>query len=209
MNIKYTDFQDLSERELLTLTLREPSDSQVVKNLLSRIKSIEELLNITIEELQSVEGMKAKPAEQFIASMELARRIYSAPPKICKVMNNPQQVADFLLPQMRYLDRELFKCLYLNRKNHFLFSEIVSVGGLSNSLVHPREVFKPAIKKSAASIILAHNHPSGDPQPSCEDISITKQLMDAGRILGIEILDHFILGDGQWISLRQQGLMIS
>jgi DNA repair protein radc len=205
MNNKYYDFRNLSDHDLLTLTLRE--DSQVVTNLLSKISSIEELLTLTMQELKSVEGMKSKPAEQLIASMELAKRIYSAPPKAPIIMSNPQNAADFLLPQMRYLDREVFKCLYLNRKNHYLFSEIVSVGGLSKSLVHPREVFKPAIKRSAASVILAHNHPSGDPQPSCEDLSVTKQLVEAGNLLGIDVLDHIIIGDGQWISLIQEGLI--
>jgi DNA repair protein RadC len=106
------------------------------------------------------------------------------------------------MEDMRYYDREHFKCLYLNRKNQVISLETISIGGLANALVHPREVFKPAVKRSAAAVILIHNHPSGDPTPSKEDINITKRLIESGKLLGIEVLDHIIIGDGRYFSLK-------
>src|SRR5665647_2235547 len=209
MEPNYYDMQRLSDVELLSLTFRESTDVQVVKSLLSRINTMEELLAITVEELNEIEGMEEGTAEQFTAAMELTRRIYSAPTRMPKRMNSPQEVADFLMPQMRYMDREVFKCLYLNHKNYFMFTETVSIGGLSNSIVDVRSIFKPAIKRSAAKIILSHNHPSGDPTPSHEDIEVTQKLIKAGNVLGILVLDHLIIGDNQWVSLVQSGHMDS
>ncbi len=108
---------------------------------------------------------------------------------------------------MRYLDREHFKVILLNTKNHVLEIESVSVGNLNSSLVHPRELFKKAILKSAAGVILVHNHPSGDPQPSDEDRQVTARMVEAGEIIGIEVLDHIVIGDGRYASLRERGLM--
>lgn len=203
----YNNMQKKSETELISLSIRESVDSSVVKGLLHKINAIEDLLSITMQELEEVEGMESGTAEQFIAGMELAKRIYNSPSRYSERMNSPQDIAAFLMPQMRFLDREHFKCLYLNRKNRLICAENVSVGGLHSSIVHPREVFKPALKRSAASIILAHNHPSGDPTPSQEDINITNRLMEAGVILGISILDHLIIGDNKWVSLKQSGYM--
>jgi len=98
-------------------------------------------------------------------------------------------------------------CIYLNTKNRILGIEVVSIGILNSSICHPREVFKGAILASAKSIILAHNHPSGDPEPSDDDITLTKRTENAGRIIGIELLDHIIIGDGSYISLRERGLV--
>lgn len=207
MILKYHDIQKLSEVELLSLTLREPADSQVVRGLLCKINTIEELLHITIQEMEEIDGMKTEPAESFLAGMELVKRIYAAPSRVKEQLNSPDIVAEFLMPQMRYLDREVFKCLYLNRKNCLKFVEDISIGGLTSSIVHAREVFKPAVKRSAASIILAHNHPSGDPSPSKEDIEVTKRLVSAGQVLGISIMDHIIVGDNRWVSLKQSGQM--
>lgn len=207
MKPTYYDMQKLSETELLSLTFRESADTQVVKSLLTRINAMEELLNITVQELEAIEGMEEGTAEQFTAAMELSRRIYSAPPRKTKMMNRPEDVADYLMPQLRYKDRERFLCIYLNNKNHFMFTETISIGGLTSSIAHSREVFKPAVKRSAAALILAHNHPSGDPSPSKEDIAVTQKLIKAGDILGIMVLDHIIIGDQQWISLKQAGLL--
>ena len=104
-------------------------------------------------------------------------------------------------------DREHLLCIYLNTKNRILGIEVVSIGILNSSICHPREVFKGAILASAKSIILAHNHPSGDPEPSDDDIALTKRIENAGRIIGIELLDHIIIGDGSYISLRERGLV--
>jgi len=207
MSTNYNDMHRLSEIELLSLTLREPADSQAIRGLLTKINAMEELLSITVQELKEIDGMPDATAEQFLAGIELSKRIYAAPHRVKEALTTPEKAADFLMPQMRYLDREVFNCIYLDRKSCLKFVEAISIGGLTSSIVHPREVFKPAVKRSAASIILAHNHPSGDPEPSKEDISVTKRLVDAGQIMGIEILDHIIIGDNVWISLKQSGQM--
>jgi DNA repair protein RadC len=112
-----------------------------------------------------------------------------------------------LIQEMRGLDREHFKVLYLDRKGGLIVKEDVSVGGLHSSIVHPREVFKTAVKRSAASIILAHNHPSGDPTPSREDVDITRRLIEAGKLMGIEVLDHVVIGENTYCSLKEKGLI--
>lgn len=123
-------------------------------------------------------------------------------------MNGPAEVAALLWRYLKDTDREHFAALLLDTKNQLIGVTTVSVGDLSSALVHPREVFKPAILANAASIILAHNHPSGDPQPSPEDCQVTRRLQEAGQILGIEVLDHVVIGDAsRWASLREKGLM--
>jgi DNA repair protein RadC len=111
------------------------------------------------------------------------------------------------MEEMRFLEKEHFKVILLNIKNHVISVEDISIGSLNSSIVHPREVFKPAIKRSSASIILAHNHPSGDPTPSREDIDITRRLCEAGKILGIEVIDHVIIGNGSFVSLKEKGVI--
>src|SRR5665647_1187816 len=116
-------------------------------------------------------------------------------------------VADLMTEELRYLQKEHFVCLFLNTKNHVIGQETLSMGSLNASIVHPREVFRAAIKRSSASIICVHNHPSGDPTPSPEDIQMTARLVEAGQIIGIEVLDHIILGDQNFVSLKEKGFM--
>ncbi len=207
MTVNYYDIQKLSEIELLSLTLKESPNSQAVQGLLSKINTMEELLHLTMQELEEVDGIKPQSAEQFLAGMELVKRIYASPSRVKEQLSCPDTVAEFIMPQMRYLDREVFKCLYLNQKNRLLFMETISVGSLTSSIVHPREVFKPAVKRSAYCIILAHNHPSGDPSPSHADIEVNNLLIGAGKVLGIAVMDHLIIGDNRWVSLKQSGHM--
>lgn len=203
--ICYDILEQLSNRELLALTLRENPKSPTIDYLSTIAQCPEELIKCTVEELMLMQGIGRKKALQLKASIELGRRIYQAPPKDLITIKGPADMANLLEPQMRYLDREYFREVLLNRKNGVISIETVSVGGLSSSLVHPREVFKPAIRKSAASVILAHNHPSGDPAPSQEDIEVTRRIAEAGSLLGIDVLDHIIIGDGRWISLKSSG----
>ena len=202
MSKDYYDMEKLSEADLLALSLHEPSNSDVVRGILFKIKNIEELLHITMTELQE-EGLKIKPAESFLAGLQLAKKIYAAPSRAKESLSSPDAVAEFLMPQMRFLKREEFWGLYLNQKNRLLFVETISIGSLTSSIVHARECFKPAIKRSAASIILAHNHPSGDPSPSQEDIDVTRRLVEAGKVLGIPVMDHIIIGSNVFSSLKQ------
>jgi len=114
---------------------------------------------------------------------------------------------DFLQHELLLSDREIFICLHLNIKNSLLTWEVVSVGSLNFSVVHPREVYKGAILSNAASIIFCHNHPSGDLEPSPEDIAVTKRLQDAGKLLGIQVLDHIIFGEESFVSLKERGIL--
>lgn len=123
------------------------------------------------------------------------------------IIRSPHDAAELLSEQMRYLQKEHFVCVFLNTKNHVIAQETLSMGSLNASIVHPREVFRAAIKCSSASLVCAHNHPSGDPTPSPEDISLTARLVEAGQIVGIDVLDHLIIGDGSFVSLKERGLM--
>ena len=120
-------------------------------------------------------------------------------------VSGPEDVADLLLEEMRALDREHFRAILLNTKNRILGVRTISIGSLNASVVHAREVFKAAVTESAQAIVLVHNHPSGQPEPSPEDLAVTDRLVDAGRILGIEILDHVILGSRDYVSLKELG----
>lgn len=124
-------------------------------------------------------------------------------------IKSPEDVYELAKEQLdiENLDREHFVALYLNRKGAILAAETISVGGLHSSIVHPREVFKPALLVSAASIIVLHNHPSGDSTPSNEDIDITNRLIDAGKLMGIEVLDHVVIGYNTWVSLKARGFI--
>lgn len=137
--------------------------------------------------------------------MELGRRIHTLQTKERYVIRSPEDVSSLVMEDMRFLKQEHFVCLYLNTKNQVIFRHTVFIGSLNASIVHPREVFKEALRRSSASIICLHNHPSGDPSPSREDIDVTKRLYEAGRVLGIELLDHIIIGDRTFISLKEQG----
>ncbi len=149
---------------------------------------------------------KAKSAE-IKAAVELGRRSVSADPLIRPVVNSPEDIVQLVMEEMRNYDREHFKVVSLTTKNHILGISSISIGSLNSSLVHPRECFKEAIRRSANSIILLHNHPSGDPAPSREDIQVTQRLIEGGHLLGIEVLDHIIVGDKCYISLKEQGII--
>lgn len=201
--------QSLSDAELLAIILGSGSQSESALALATRIllegEGLVFLANATMEELLMLKGVGVAKATQIKAAVELGKRLaaYRLEGKVS--ISSPQDAALILMEDMRFLDREHFKVMLLNTKNHCISIETISIGTLNASLVHPREVFKLAVKKSAASIILAHNHPSGDSKPSKEDIEITKRLIEAGKILGIEVLDHLILGNGNFTSLKERG----
>ncbi len=195
----------LTEAELLAILLghgtKELSAIELAQQLLQHHEGLRFFKTMTIQELLELEGIGLAKAARIRAAAELGRRLALTSNQQQQI-KSPDDVKNYVMEDMRYYDREHFKCLYLNRKNQVLGLETVSVGGLASSLVHPREVFKPAIKRSAAAVILIHNHPSGDPTPSAEDVNITKRLMESGKLLGIEVLDHIIIGDGRYVSLK-------
>ena len=199
----------LSNREILAILVRTGIKGENVLNLAERLLveagGIAGLAKLTVHELEQVHGLgKAKSAE-IKAAVELGRRSVSADPLIRPVVNSPEDIVHLVMEEMRNLDREHFRVVMLTTKNHILGISSISVGSLNSSLVHPRECFKEAIRRSANAIILLHNHPSGDPTPSREDIEVTKRLAEGGHLLGIEVLDHIIIGDKRYISLKERG----
>lgn len=184
---------DLAQQVLVSLGQRGGGDA-VLRNL----------LDTSVEELCGIAGVGRAKASALVAAVELGRRVAAEVPRRSEV-NGPEDVARVLTEDMRYLDREYFKIVLLNTKNRVLGIEVVSVGGLNSSVVHPREIFKVCVRRSAAAVILAHNHPSGDPTPSREDIEVTERIVSAGALMGIDVLDHLIIGDNCYVSLREQG----
>lgn len=169
--------------------------------------SLRELSQLTMEELTKLKGIGRVGATALTAAFELGRRLTKAPAEKKPYIKSPEDAAALLMEEMRFLDREHFKVLLLNTKNQVITLEIVSIGTLNSSAVHPRELFKSAIRKSAAAVVLVHNHPSGDPSPSREDMDVTRRLKEAGEIMGIEVLDHIIIGDGKFISFKAKGML--
>ncbi|MBU5444670.1 DNA repair protein RadC [Paenibacillus sp. MSJ-34] len=201
----------LSHAELLAILLRtgtrRESAVHMAQRMLRQIGGLRNLVDISIEEMTEMKGMGLAKAIQLKAGIELGRRLAQSRLNETITIRKPQDAADLLSEQMRYLQKEHFVCLFLNTKNHLIAQETLSMGSLNASIVHPREIFRAAIKCSSASVICAHNHPSGDPTPSAEDIGLTRRLVEAGEIIGIDVLDHLIIGDGSFISLKEQGLM--
>ena len=201
----------LSESELLAILLgtgsREATALELASLLMARFKNLRLLLDATVEELSEVKGVGPAKASQVKAALELARRVsqYSGPSR--PVITSPDDAAGLVMEEMRHYDREHFRALLLNTKNQVIGTDNVSVGTLNSSAVHPRELFRNAIKRSAASVILVHNHPSGDPTPSREDLDVTGRLSEAGKIIGIEVLDHIIIGDNRFTSFKAKGLI--
>jgi len=198
----------LSDSELLAIILRTGSKQENVINLSQRILgeyNIKQLSQINITQLMKVHGIKESKAAQILACFEIARRLESFNTVEKPKISSPEDVYRRLFPRMREQKKEMFIELCLDTKNQILKEEVISVGSLNANVVHPREVFKLALTESAAHIIVAHNHPSGDPTPSREDIEITKKLVETGNIMGITVLDHVIIGDGRHFSLKEAG----
>ena len=201
----------LSNGELLAILIRVGNRSEsaldLANRLLAQAGGLRFFVETSIEELSKIKGIGLAKASQIKAAVELGRRIALDPGEMRPVIRSPEDVASLLMEKMRFLDREHFQVMTLNTKNQVLGIKTAFIGSLNSSIVHPREIFKEAIKRSAAALILVHNHPSGDPSPSPEDLDVTRRLQEAGRLLGIEILDHVIIGDRKFYSLKQQGKM--
>lgn len=177
---------------------------QLVESLAEGLPSLE---SIGFEELTAIKGIGTSKACQLMACIELGRRVYSAKQQMTTRITNPSDIASLLMTELRYKKQEIFKVIYLNTKNHIIGIETITVGTLNASLVHPREVFSKAIRRASYAIVLAHNHPSGNPEPSPEDIHLTERMVQAGELLGIQVLDHVVIGNGIHCSLKERGLM--
>jgi DNA repair protein RadC len=201
----------LATSELLAIILStgsaEETAVQLGERLISTYENLSNLLDAEVEEISKLNGIGLAKACRIKAALELGKRLTTETFILKHTVTNPEQVANIFMEQMRYLRREEFRAVYVNVKQQILAAETISVGSLNCSIVHPREVFKPAVKRSASAVILLHNHPSGDPTPSKEDVQVTRRLVEAGKLLGIDLLDHVIIGDGNYISMRERGLI--
>ncbi|MFL0363152.1 DNA repair protein RadC [Pseudobacillus sp. 179-B 2D1 NHS] len=198
-------FDKYTFKLLLATTIREKEDGYVVNEIFNRYPSIQELLEVTEEELLQINDIGKVKAKQIIAALKLAR-MNPCPIEKRFTIRSPQDAYDYL-KDMQYLTQEHFVVLGLNTKNEILFRETVFVGSLNSSIVHPRETFKHLIRRSCASAIVAHNHPTGNPAPSREDIDVTKRLAEVGKVVGIEVLDHLIVGAEKYVSLKEKGYL--
>jgi len=203
--ISYYSKSEVDLRSLLTVVL---SGTKITHEIIDRLCfcGVKKLSQMSVQDLVT-DGLSKSAAVRIVAAFGLATRMEYSRAECLTTIRSPQDVSSLVMEEIRYLQKEYFICLYLNTKNHLIGKETLSIGSLNASIVHPREVFLSAIKRSSASIICVHNHPSGDPTPSSEDVEITRRLIDAGKIIGISLLDHIIIGDGRFVSLTEQGLM--
>ena len=200
----------LSDGELLGLLFgigsREKTAVELAGEIISEAGGLHGLYNVSVHELMRANGIGEAKACIILAAVELGRRIGQVRNPGRPVISSPADVERLVRGRIANLDRENFVVVLLNTKNEVIETPTVSIGTLGASLVHPREVFKPAIRASAASVILAHNHPSGKVEPSREDREVTRRLGEAAGILGIEMLDHVIVGDG-YFSMKEHGML--
>lgn len=200
----------LKNYELLAIILNTGYGGESVLELAHRIlqdygsKAITKQKSVT--RLQDELGLPEVKACQIIACFELGRRFFMEDTGRYPTIQGPEDVYKYL-EDMRKLKKEQFRGLYLNSRNKLIHDEVISIGSLNANIVHPREVFSPAIEFASANVILAHNHPSGDPEPSEDDLKITKRLVEAGKILGIEVVDHVVVAGEGWVSFKDKKLI--
>jgi DNA repair protein RadC len=201
----------LTEAELLALLLRtgtgQRSAVDIAREVLASGRSLRGLAARTPGELMRIRGIGPAKAVELVAAIEIGRRIQAEPGEECPIIRTPDDVSRQMVPLLRDRSTEVFFVLLLDAKNALRAKVEISSGTLNASLVHPREVFKVAIDYRAASIIVVHNHPSGNPDPSREDAEVTRQLAEAGRIVGIPLHDHLIVAGDQCTSLAEKGLL--
>lgn len=201
--------KSLSNTELIAILLRTGLQGEnvlaVSSRLLARFDGLAGLGRVSFSELCAERGLSEAKTSQLMAALELGRRFVSLAPQERAVINSPQDVANLLLADMSVLDQEHLRILLLNTRNEVLGIQEIYVGNVNSSVVRAAEVFRPAVQANAPSIIVVHNHPSGDPAPSSQDVDITNELISTGKLLGIELLDHVVLGRGnRFVSMNER-----
>lgn len=199
----------LSNQELMAAILGAGNKNETVLDIARRVLSkyeLEDFSQISVTDLKRTFGINNAKACQLIAAVELGKRIAAQIPKRKRTIETADDIAKIFMPGMKGLKKEVLKCLYLDSKLHPLKEDVISIGGLNTNSIHASDVFRAAISETAAAIILIHNHPSGDPEPSKRDVAVTKKLAKAGNLIGIEVLDHIIIGGDRYISLKGSGL---
>jgi len=198
----------LSDQELVAILLRTGTKDRTALEMAQDLLAnggLSYVARAGTEELSYQRGMGLAKAAQLKAAVELSKRLARQSLGPQPAIHCPQDAAGLVMGEMSYLDREHFKVINLNTKNRVMVIDTVSVGSLNSSIVHPREVFKLPLKRNASSLILVHNHPSGDTRPSQEDLEITRRLCEAGSLLGIEVVDHLIIGHNNFLSMKEKG----
>lgn len=205
---------NVSDDVLLAVVLRSGAQGRNVielsRQLINDFGSLTAMAKSSVDELSSdrYRGLGRVKAQVLMAALELGKRMNEEQLPERVVVKTPQDVSRILSDRARTLDREVFWVLRLDSKNYLKGEPLdITSGLLDASLVHPREVFREAVRSATAAVVLAHNHPSGDPSPSTDDIRTTKQMIEAGRIVDIKVLDHVILGEGRFTSLREEGIV--
>jgi DNA repair protein RadC len=200
----------LSTAELLAIILRTGTGGENVLTLATRLlaqfNGLPGLARASFAELQAMRGLGQAKTAQLKAALELGRRMLAAAPEERLAVRSPADVAQLLMAEMAHLAQEHFRAVYLDTRNHVLGVDTIYVGSLNASYIRTAEVFREAVKRNCAAVIVAHNHPSGDPTPSPEDVAVTRELAAAGNLLDIELLDHLIIGQQRFVSLRERGL---
>ncbi|MCO5192946.1 MAG: DNA repair protein RadC [Anaerolineae bacterium] len=202
--------QAVSSAELLAIIIRTGSGGENVLRLAERLLAAFDGLNgvarASLTELQQVKGIGPAKAVEIKAALELGRRLLVTAPEERPVVSTPADAANLLMSEMSLLEKEHLRVILLDTRNRVISTPTIYVGSLNSSVVRIAELFRPAIKQNAAAIIVAHNHPSGDPSPSPEDVRVTREISKAGKLLSIELLDHVIIGRNRFISLKERGL---
>jgi DNA repair protein RadC len=203
----------LNTAELLAILLRVgvPGENavQVGNRLLSAFGGLAGLHRAPFEELCNQHGIKKAKAAQIKAAIELGNRLSVLSPEERPIINSPADAAALVSYEMSGLEQENLRVILLDTRNRVLGIEKIYVGSVNSSQVHIGDVFKPAIRRSAPAIIVVHNHPSGDPTPSPDDIAVTRAITQAGKLLDINVLDHMVIGQNRWVSLKERGLGFS
>lgn len=207
--------QSLSNSELLALIIRTGTGNKSAVRLADEViaytsDNIGELGVAEVRELTEIDGIGEAKACSIVAAMELSKRIKSD--KIARKrtkLGDSREVAEMLMEELSNEKREHFLTINLNSKLEIESKSLISIGNLDSAPVHPREVFGPAVRRGAAAVVVAHNHPSGDPTPSPQDIEITERLNEASRIIGIKLMDHVIIGNGRFVSMRAEGHLVN
>ena len=207
----FQGMDSLSNAELLALIInsgtKEQSAVALAEEIIGQGEGVFRLHEMSPQELMEIRGIGRGKAARILAALELGKRVSARPPGKPVHVGSPEEIAGLFMEELRCLKQETFRILLLNAKGDIISIETISAGELTSTLVHPREVFRPAVKKSAAAMVLVHNHPSGDPQPSSEDVETTFRLQECGRLMGIRVLDHLVIGDGTYVSMVSEGLM--
>jgi len=206
--IKY-GAENLTDSELLAIILRTGNKKENVLELARKVLkefNLSKLSIISYNQVKKFPGIKKAKACQIIACFELARR-FASYRTYKEPIKRARDIAKLMMPSLKYLKKENFIGLYLDTRNYIIRKELISIGTLNASLLHPREIFGPALTDGANSLILVHNHPSGNPEPSDEDIAITKKLVEAGKTLCIELLDHIVIGENSYFSFSEKGMI--